>query len=75
MSAVKGLVPGGPRGVNQFLEGGAKGAGKSSPLDMLGNVANIGGSAMQAFDLFGGGGDKKPKPASPGGKGFDGGID
>ena len=65
MGTLKGANPaklfsgGGPRGANEFMEGGAKAAGKSSPLDMLGNVANIVGVGFQAFDLFKGG-DKKP---------------
>lgn len=75
MASIKGFMPGGPRGANLFMEGGAKGAGKSSPMDMLGNVANIAGVGMQGFELFGGGGDKKPGAGSPKQKGFDGGID
>ena len=75
MTSIKGLMPGGPRGMNMFLEGGAKGAGKSSPMDMLGNVANIAGVGMQGYDMFKGGGDKKPTTGSPKPKGFDGGID
>jgi hypothetical protein len=65
MGTLKGANPaklfsGGPRGVNEFMEGGSKAAGKSSPLDMLGNVANIAGVGMQGFELFKGG-DKKPE--------------
>lgn len=50
------------RGLNGHLPTGAANAGGSSPLDMLGNVANIGGMGLQAFDMFGkGGGHDKPK--------------
>lgn len=53
----------GPRGANEAVEHGAKGAGKSSPMDMLGNVANIASVGMMGFDMFGGGGDKKAEGA------------
>jgi hypothetical protein len=75
VTSLKGLMPAGPRGANMFLEGGALGAGKSSPMDMLGNVANIAGVGMQGYEMFGGGGDKKPSTGSPKQKGIDGGID
>lgn len=63
-SSAKALTGGaGPRGANEIMESGSKAAGKSSPLDMMGNVANIAGVGMQGFDLLKGGGDKKPSPA------------
>jgi hypothetical protein len=63
-AAAKNFLGGGPRGANLLLEGGAKGAGKTSPMDMLGNVANIAGVGMQGYELFGGG-DKKPAAGAP----------
>jgi hypothetical protein len=59
-----GGAPGGPRGLNEVKEGGAKAAGKSSPLDIMGNVANIGGTAMMGVDMFKGG-HSSEKPKSP----------
>lgn len=50
------------RGAGGTLPTGAANAGGSSPLDMLGNVANIGGLGLQGFEMFGkGGGHDKPK--------------
>jgi hypothetical protein len=52
----------GPRGANEMLEGGASAAGKSSPLDMMGNVANIAGVGMTGFEMFKS--EKKPESSS-----------
>jgi hypothetical protein len=55
----------GPRGANELVEGGAKGAGKSSPMDMIGNVANVAGLATMIPGLTGGGDSKKPPADKP----------
>ena len=51
---------GGPRGLNSLLDAGGGGAGKSSPMDMLGNVADL-ASLTSMFQGGGGGGHDKPK--------------
>ncbi|MDB5104451.1 MAG: hypothetical protein JWP91_2140 [Fibrobacteres bacterium] len=50
----------GPRGANEVVEGGAKGAGKSSPMDMIGNVANVAMIGSMIPGLMPGGDAKKP---------------
>ncbi len=62
----KAATGAGPRGANELVEGGSKAAGKSSPMDMLGNVANIAGLGMMIPGLTGGG--DKPKEGGEGGK-------
>ena len=62
--AEKAAVGAGPRGANAIAEGGAKSAGGSSPMDMLGNVANIAGLGMMIPGLTGGG--DKPKEGGEG---------
>jgi hypothetical protein len=55
----------GPRGPNEVVPGGANNAGKSSPMDMLGNVANVAGLATMVPGLMPGGGDKPPADGKP----------
>lgn len=59
--------PGGPRGPNELAGQGPKNAGKSSPMDMLGNVANVAMIGSMIPGLMHGGGEKKP-PEGAGGK-------
>lgn len=60
--------PGGPRGPNELAGQGPKNAGKSSPMDMLGNVANVAMIGSMVPGLMPGGGEKKPPEGAAGGK-------
>lgn len=64
-------VAGGPRGANAVATPGSGAAGKSSPMDMLGNVANLAGVGMMVAPLVGGVGGEKPPAEKPKSAGKD----
>ena len=66
--ASKAATGAGPRGANELVEGGSKAAGKSSPMDMLGNVANVAMIGSMIPGLMPGGGEK-PKEGQGGKQG------
>lgn len=68
-TAPKSPPPGGPRGPNELAGQGPKNAGKSSPMDMIGNVANVAMLGTMIPGLMPGGGEKPKGPEGAEGAG------